>query len=216
MERSVNMKKRKNIKTKLLALFFVFMLIGLGYAYLTANLKITGTANIGNARWDIHFNNPGFAEASTNTSFPSNSNSNSNSNLTQGVPLLKGTNNTELEYNVSFTQPGDYYNFTVDVVNSGDIDAKYIEEGCSLKIKIGDAEEISLENCTQDENWPSYLDYSYEAYNSGDNYKKITAGNTVKLLVHIGINADITNEAWNSIRGKSIVVKDAIRYRQAD
>ena len=202
--------RRKNKKAKLVALIFSLFLVGLGYAYLASDLKVGGTANIGTARWDVHFANADLEYASAGITFDSNS----NSNIASGVPKIKGTNNDEIEYNVTFSQPGDYYEFTVDVVNGGDMDAQYSHEGCSIKVKIGNDSEMQLEECTNDENWPSYLTYYYEEYDSNVDYRYIEAGDTVKMLVHLALNADLTNEQWESIRGKQIKITDSINFIQ--
>ena len=93
------MKKKKNNK-KAIAFIFIVLFIGLGYAYLTANLKITGIAHIGNARFNVHFANPAVESASDTVTFPSNS----NSNITPGTPIIKGDNNLELSYEVTLTR----------------------------------------------------------------------------------------------------------------
>ena len=202
--------RRRNKKAKLVALLFLFMLIGIGYASLNANLKLAGTANISNAKWDVHFNNAQLEYASAGVTF----NSNSNSNVALGTPRIKGTHNDEIEYDVTFNAPGEYYEFTVDVVNGGDMDAQYFHEGCSLKVKIGNGEEIELEDCLNDVNWPSYLTYYYEEYDHNTDYRYLPAGDTVKMLVHLGLNADISNEEWEAIRGKEIKISDSINFKQ--
>ena len=49
------MRKRKN--NKIILLIALILFIGLGYAFLTANLKINGVSTIGSSQWDIRFTN---------------------------------------------------------------------------------------------------------------------------------------------------------------
>ena len=53
--RGMILMKRRYINTKSIFLIGLVSLISVGYAYLTSNLNIKGTASIGNAKWDIHF-----------------------------------------------------------------------------------------------------------------------------------------------------------------
>ena len=84
---------RSNKKTKIFILVFALILMGIGYAYLTANLKITGTARISSNSFRVHFEDPTVIDASENVTFASNS----NSNVAAGTPVVTGTNDTELE-----------------------------------------------------------------------------------------------------------------------
>lgn len=91
----------KNKKGLYLVLIFVFAVtIGVGYTYNTENIKIVGTTMEKNSTWNVHFGD-----------FKSNEITNYN------------INNQELTYEANLEKPGDYYEFTVDVVNDGNIDA---------------------------------------------------------------------------------------------
>lgn len=112
--------KRKIIKrfsirnSKKLLIFalilFAWSTIGVGYAYLSSNLKLAGTANIAKTSWNIHFSNIKFAEGNVETTTPA-----------------KIVNDTTISLDVSLESPGDKYSFNVDVVNSGTIDAMLTE-----------------------------------------------------------------------------------------
>ncbi len=83
------------------------LLFGIGYAYLTTNLSIDGTSHVKSARWDVHFDNVQIntysVTATTN-------------------PTIN--NNTTIGFAVTLNNPGDIYEFTVDIVNAGTLDAK--------------------------------------------------------------------------------------------
>ena len=74
------------------------------YAALSVTLNIVGNAEVVASSWDIHLKNPKVKNGSVNTD----------------VPTISG--NT-LTFNTTLSMPGDYYEFTVDVVNNGTIDA---------------------------------------------------------------------------------------------
>ena len=46
------------------SLFFVFLFISMGYAYLNTSLSITGDTTIAGNTWDIHFENLNVSENS--------------------------------------------------------------------------------------------------------------------------------------------------------
>ena len=75
------------------------------YAALSVTLNITGNAQVNAADWDIYLNNPRVTNGSATTN----------------VPVIK-TSST-LEFETTLNMPGDFYEFVVDVVNTGDIDA---------------------------------------------------------------------------------------------
>ena len=189
--------RKKNKKHKIVAFLFTIILIGIGYAYLTANLKITGTTKIGNARFDVHFENAQKRYATSNVTFSSNS----NSNIEPGTPIIKGENNTELEWEVTLNRPGDRYDFSVDVVNSGDIFAYVDYNNTFLTYQIGDEEAvtISLSDFYEDSsileplNFDIFLSRIY-----------IRPGEIQELGGYVTLKEDITNEQWESIRGKTI------------
>ena len=93
-----------NNKWKLL-LFILLITIGIGYATLSKTLKISGISGIKTGEWIIYFdriqNESGVV--STNTKITSDK--------------------KEVDFNISLTKPGDYYEFDVDTVNDGTIDA---------------------------------------------------------------------------------------------
>ena len=102
---NVNLKDRKTLTLVLgLVLVSVFTLT-VAYSALSAVLTIQGNARVSAADWDIYLNNPRVTSGSATTN----------------VPVIK-TSST-LEFETTLNMPGDFYEFTVDVVNGGDIDA---------------------------------------------------------------------------------------------
>ena len=88
-------------------LFLLFISFGVGYAYLTTSLSIDGTSNVSSARWNIHFANIDINEDSVTP--------------TTGATI---TNPTTINFSLVLSEPGDFYEFTVDIVNEGTLNAR--------------------------------------------------------------------------------------------
>ena len=82
--------------------------MGIGFAFLSTNLTIIGNTLVSGNKWKIYFDNVQVNEGSVDASV---------------VPTTVGTTTTSLEYTISLDKPGDYYEFTVDAINDGTIDA---------------------------------------------------------------------------------------------
>ena len=75
------------------------------YAALNTVLKITGNAEIVTSNWDIKLANPIVTSGSVNNN----------------LPVISG--NKEASFTATLNNPGDFYEFSIDVVNNGSIDA---------------------------------------------------------------------------------------------
>ena len=117
------------------------------YAVLSITLNISGNTEVTAASWNIHFNN--IQVNSSNVS-------------TATEPTI--INSNTVNFAVTLTNPGDYYMFTVDVVNSGSIDAM-----------IDSIEKLPQLSETQSK----YLNYIVE-YQSGEsiNTKQLVEANS--------------------------------------
>lgn len=102
--------RRNKKKNKLLLLLVLLLGIGIGYAALTASLKINGTTNISGNSWDIYWDDPIVTDGSVTNTLPT---------ITQDTddPL-----NTKLVWNIDLDLPGDFYEYTIYVVNNGTMD----------------------------------------------------------------------------------------------
>lgn len=102
------MKKNKNQKT---LLFLVLLLaVSVGYALITSTLKINGSSNVKSARWNVYWDNVQIKDGSVATTV---------GNKAQIIDSEK----TRVTYTVDLDKPGDFYEFTVDAVNDGSLDA---------------------------------------------------------------------------------------------
>ena len=185
------MNKTKK-RTKII-LILLILCISIGYAALQSNLTITGTAGISNPTWDIHWANLAVTNGSV-----------TGTNVTTAAHILTG--NTEVEYAITLAKPGDFYEFTVDAVNEGTIDAMIQ----SFSNKAYES------NGTTERSIPTYLNYSV-TYNDGialANNQKLDAGTTEKVKVRVEYKKDIEASQLPSTTD-TIVFKFNVTYVQA-
>ncbi len=99
-------KHKRNMDILYIIVFVLFASLGIGYSYISTNLNIDGTANVTAANWDVHFANLNVTEGSITATTPASI-----------------TSDTTVEFAATLENPGDFYEFTVDAVNSGTMDA---------------------------------------------------------------------------------------------
>ncbi len=161
MER--NKKKKKKILSVLVLLLLVLG-ITIGYAVLSQTLTINGTSSIGVPTWNVHFENVAITSGSVTATT---------------APTATGTNTTSMTYSITLNQPGDFYEFAVDVKNGGSIDAK-----------LNAAPTISGVSTAQD----VYVNYTFlnsdgSAVTTG---QTITAGNKRTYKVRVEFDKNIS------------------------
>ena len=103
-DKRIRFQKRMNIVYILL--FVVLVSIGTGYAYIRSDLNVNGTANVTAASWDVHFDNLQVTTGSVTATTPASI-----------------TDDTTVEFSAELEEPNDFYEFLVDVVNDGTMDA---------------------------------------------------------------------------------------------
>ncbi len=110
------MRKKVKKKFAFIILFVLVLFISVGYAILTSNLKINGNNYVKSAVWDIHWENVQVKSGSV-----------TGDNVVKSATIVD-SKKTIVEYSIILPKPGDYYDFTVDAVNEGTIDAmvKYV------------------------------------------------------------------------------------------
>ena len=130
------------------------------YAALSVTLNITGTADISAASWDVHLDNVKVTSGSVSGTDPSI------------------TSPTTATFSTTLNMPGDFYEFTIDVVNNGSIDAMI----------DGVTKEPTLTT-----NQAKYLNYIIE-YQNGEaiNTKQLVSKNSfVRLKVRLEFRKDV-------------------------
>ena len=157
---------KRNFKSNVVVAVVLLLLIGItiGYASINSTLNINGTTDISSNSWDIHFDNVEVTSGS----------------VAATTAAAIQTDKTQVKFGVDLDLPGDFYEFTVDVVNAGSLDAM-----------INDAVKSGLS--TAQEVYTSYI----VTYENGDEIKKcdqLAAGETKTLKVRVEYRKDITAE----------------------
>lgn len=96
---------RKNEKYFIVA---IILILSVGFAYLTASLSINGGASVKGNTWNVYLNNINVLTSSGSIAADS-----------IGINNEKDT----VSYSINLLEPGDYFEFTVDAVNGGTLDA---------------------------------------------------------------------------------------------
>ncbi|MBQ3308053.1 MAG: hypothetical protein IJG68_07685 [Bacilli bacterium] len=183
--------RRDNKQTTTYFILFSLLLIGVIYAILQANLQINGTAKIKSNTWDIHFNNIQVNENSVSIG------------TGDSPATIDENNNCKVDFEVTLSLPGDFYEFTIDVVNAGTIDGMISTLNKTLKVNNEVVSEV-----------PDYLEYSV-TYSDGleiEKNHKITAGTTETYLVRLEFKTDIEELPEATTISTSLVPQ----YLQAD
>ena len=182
-------EKRKTMFRILLLLMFG---IGIGYAALTTNLSINGSATMTASSWDVHIENlvlnPKNVELSTGDS----------------AATINSTTRTSISYSITLQKPGDFYEFTFDIKNAGTIDAMI----GSISSKINGNPITTL---------PAYLEYriSYSDDQELLENQLLTAGDKETMKVYIGYKKDLDPEDLpETNQTNSFLIE--IEYLQAD
>ncbi len=97
------MQKQKNFQLAVIGvLAFAVLFMSVGFAAYSSVLNINGTANVSANKWSVHFDTDTYqlGDGSVNEADIS-------------------VSDTAVEYTVDLEKPGDYYLFSIDVVNDG-------------------------------------------------------------------------------------------------
>ena len=116
-------KNRRDNKAKYLLI--LLLLIAVGYAAIATTLKINGTSTIKSAKWDVYWENPQVLSGS----------------VTETKPTLSESD-TKATFDVTLNEPGDYYEFTIDAVNNGSLNAKIDTNGIVKQVKNSSGEVV--------------------------------------------------------------------------
>ena len=157
-----NIKDRKVLYGILSIMLVCVFSLTIAYAALNAVLTISGSAQVTSANWDIHLANPKVTSGSVTTDVPS---------ITSGKTL---------SFSTTLNMPGDFYEFTVDVVNGGSIDA--------MIDKVTKTPELTADQA-------KYLKYEV-SYANGESIsikQNIASGVTMPIKVRVEYRKDLTS-----------------------
>ena len=182
------MKKRRK-QSLLFGIILLMLGLGLGYAYLTTNLSIEGIADIDSNTWDVYWDNAQVTAGSV-----------SGDQVTQAPTI--DTDKTTVSFHVRLSQPGDYYEFTVDAVNDGSIDAMI------------DTINKTINNSTT---IPEYLNYTvtYDDDIEITNNQLLASGDAETYKVRVEYRTDIETSQLPDT-AQTLNLKFGIEYIQRD
>lgn len=113
--KDIKLKSRKSKvsqkKIILLSALILCLFIGIGFAYIQSSLSIHGNSEIVRGTWDVHYENLVVKEGSVQTDNP--------------ATISEDKKNINLK--VNFTKINQFYEFEVDIVNGGEIDAMLLD-----------------------------------------------------------------------------------------
>ena len=178
-------KRKKRRRLFVLVGLFLLLFVGIGYAYLRETLTINSNTEISSMKWDVHFENIKTKSGSiTPTSEPT-----------------IGTDKLSITTSLNFTQPGQFYEYTVDVKNDGTIDAM-IE---------------SFDDTVLTEEQQKYLIYTANYIDDSSVTEKqlLKAGKKETIRVRIVVKEDL-QKADLPTSGDELKIKFKLNYVQAD
>jgi len=155
-----NIKDRKVLTLGLCLILVCVFTLTIAYAALSVTLNIQGSAEVVASSWDIHLDNIKVTSGSVSGT----------------TPLI--TSPATASFSTKLTTPGDFYEFTIDVVNDGSIDAMI---------------DSVIKEPTLTTNQAKYLNYIIE-YQNGEsiNTKQLVSKNSfVRLKVRVEFRKDI-------------------------
>ena len=177
------LRNRKTLYLILTVIIISVFTLSIAYAILSVTLNITGAAEVVASNWDIHLENVKVKSGS----------------VSSDVPVISGNN---LSFSASLETPGDYYEFTVDVVNSGNIDA--------MIDSVVKTPELSTEQA-------KYLKYevSYASGESVSSKQFLKSNTTTPIKVRIEYRNDLNASDLPSTTEK-LNLKITLVYTQSD
>ena len=159
------MKRQRN---KTISLLILLLIIGIGFAALATTLKINGNAHINKNTWSIYWTNRQVVDGSVSSTIPS---------IEESEEHLP---NTKATWSVTLRNPGDYYEFTIDAINKGTIDAMVTNVTSTI-----DGKDISEK--------PNYLKYSVTYDDGREIENNQPLGCDLSETYKVSIYYDVTN-----------------------
>ena len=132
---------RNKKKSQISVLLLILLGLSIGFAALATTLKINGSTTITKNTWNIYWDNIANQDGVTPTT-------------SEIVSEDANHPNNIVTFEVTFDKPGDYYEFTVDAVNAGTLDAEIL----SIEKKYNDTV-IPEEEDPEHRVVPAYLKY---------------------------------------------------------
>ena len=179
-----NIKDRKLLYGVLSIVLVCIFSLSIAYAALSAVLTINGNAEVVSSTWDVYLANVHVKDGSVDG----------------GLPSI--VNSTTASFSTTLSKPGDYYEFFIDVVNNGSIDAMI--ESIMKTPTLSTAQE-------------KYINYIIE-YENGESLNEkqlILKKSYVRLKIRIEYRRDLTEVDLPS-SSETISLGFTINYIQSD
>ncbi len=176
--------KRKDLMIVTSILVIAILSLSVAYAALSVTLNIQGTAQVNATGWDIHLENIKVKDGS----------------ISNGTASI--TSATTASFSATLNEPGDFYEFTVDVVNNGDIDA--------MITSVSKTSTLTAEQA-------KYLNYVIEYENGTVITEKqlVKANSFVRLKVKLEYRTDLTSSDLPT-NPDTLSLSFTVNYTQSD
>lgn len=176
-------------KNRIILLVVLLLVISIGYALVFTDLKIDGILGINKQTWDVHFENIRVKSGSITPVH---------------AATINSQDTTKVSYEVYLENPGDYYEFEVDVVNNGTMDAMITD--------------ISSTNNGNPISLPSYIEYKAKYSSGTDLVEKhlLEAGSRDTYIIGVYFKSDITASQLENSQPLNLRLVFDVTYSQAD
>ena len=182
-------------KKRVIPFLILLIVITVGYAFLSETLVINGTANIKKTTWSIIWDNVQVKDGSVKDDAVTTDAS------------ITNTEKTLVEYSINLSEPGEFYEFTVDAKNEGTIDGM---------VNVVTNKAYQSDGITERE-LPEYLTYTV-TYSDGTAIEPkhlLSAGSTEKYKVRVEYKKDIEASELPT-ESETLIFKFSVDYVQAD
>ncbi len=190
--------KRRN---KLLLLLILLLGVSIGFALLSTTLKINGVTGVKKNTWSVYWDSLGDIVKTEDV-------------VVNQEAAIDQDDNTLVSFNVLLNIPGDYYEFQVDAVNAGTLNAML------------DIVSVVV-NGDEDEELPDYLEFSVKYADdvepvSGHLLEKADFSTTPPTVtrerykIRIKFKDTITPQELENIPDENYSIQLKIPYKQAD
>ena len=178
--------RKKNKFFNFILIILILFGVSVGYAAINRTLNITGNSEVSKNTWDLHFENVRVTYGSVET---------------DTSPIIDN-NNLSVYFSFNLDLPGDFYEFTVDVLNKGTIDAMI--DSISKTPELTDFQK-------------KYLNYTIE-YENGEaiSSKQLLASySLVRIKVRVEYRTDIAESDLPSVF-ETLNLGFTVNYVQGD
>ena len=175
---------RRKKQTLFFAIILLVLGLGIGYAAITTTLTIEGTTDVDANTWNVYWDNVQVTSGSV-----------TGSQVTT-APVI--TDQTVVSFRVNLKEPGEFYEFTVDAVNDGTLNAM-------------------IDTITRPNNLPEYAKLTFTYNDDRELYSKqyLKAGQTEKIKIRLEYRDDI-NPSLLPDTDETINLQVGVTYVQAD